>query len=912
MGLFCVEIFTAKRMRWLLYFPALTFSFHFFSRSAGLRKSTMPIQIIFSSLTKPTVNLSFGLLIVAISLIAPRLFGEEIRPDLDYFPSRLHAAIFRNWDIVPHERLAHVLGSDVSTIEKAGKELGLTKAKPTTLEEMHRNTELILRRNWPLFPRQQIEKLLDFTPTQFDDFLSKEIFLRALLASPPPGLTALKYEPPTSQTKTRVKWFGDHVRQHLKNVRDTPEQPRLAFVADLCRAHNPADFIRGTRPKPGDADLRSFKTIYLSSSAGTVLNTAAKDFTDYCEQIQHTGKFKRWNPFNSIHKRILVARDPTFPATETYSLKITTDSISLASGTEVGLSRGLVELERRMAERGGPFLSPVNETNSPSFHPRYVSSNFSLLTDPLGHDLDYGFPDGYLNEIFHQDAEGIWLYVLLQDLVPSPVFDELSAGSSARLQRLRELVNRAAKRGLKVYLYLNEPRAQFMPFFEKFPDVKGQPEGNTSALCTSTELVQKHLRGSCEKLFREVPGLGGVFVITASENLSNCYSHTRNTVCPRCSKRSSAEVIAESIRCMSEGVWAADPKAKFIVWDWSWHSVLGEEMPEQIIQRLPKGIGLMADFERGTHIERGGVAMDVEEYSISNIGPSPRAKTRSQQAGKFNFDFLAKIQLSSTWECGTVPFIPVPNLLARKAQAMRAVGVNGAMCSWTIGSYPSPNTEAFAIQNWNPNLSETDVLRRIAAKRYGENSVESAVRGWTKLSEAFTEEFPFFGNYNPPLQHGPSLPWNRKDIPPPFGNASLLNPKDDWINWSPPFSPELMSKLLHHMCDRWDDGLKDLSQITLKSGTRRKTAERDFGVAWMVGYHWRAYANGLEFYKARDAGNIPEMKRLAAEELKATEQAFRLVRADSRFGWELELQYFYRPLDVLERLISLDAVLEPQ
>jgi hypothetical protein len=46
--------------------------------------------------------------------------------------------------------------------------------------------------------------------------------------------------------------------------------------------------------------------------------------------------------------------------------------------------------------------------------------------------------------------------------------------------------------------------------------------------------------------------------------------------------------------------------------------------------------------------------------------------------------------------------------------------------------------------------------------------------------------------------------------------------------------------------------------------------------------------------------------------MKATKQAFRLVRGDSRFGWELELQYFYRPLDVLERLLSLEAVLEPQ
>jgi hypothetical protein len=34
------------------------------------------------------------------------------------------------------------------------------------------------------------------------------------------------------------------------------------------------------------------------------------------------------------------------------------------------------------------------------------------------------------------------------------------------------------------------------------------------------------------------------------------------------------------------------------------------------------------------------------------------------------------------------------------------------------------------------------------------------------------------------------------------------------------------------------------------------------------------------------------------------------VNADSRLGWEAELQYFYRPLDVLERLLSLDAIVD--
>jgi hypothetical protein len=195
-------------------------------------------------------------------------------------------------------------------------------------------------------------------------------------------------------------------------------------------------------------------------------------------------------------------------------------------------------------------------------------------------------------------------------------------------------------------------------------------------------------------------------------------------------------------------------------------------------------------------------------------------------------------------------------------------------------------------------------------RRYGPDATDAALNGWKKLSAAFHEEFPFFGSYNPPLQHGPSLPLYRRDIPPPFGNATLFNSKDDWRRWPPPYSPEVTIKVLSHLCDRWDEGLKDLREAVDRSGSRRKLAERDYGVAWMVGYHWRAFANNLEFYKARDAGDVAGMKRIASEELKATQEAFRLVRADSRFGWEAELQYFYRPSDVLERLISLDAVME--
>jgi len=837
---------------------------------------------------------------------------NEISPELDYFPSRLHAAIFRNWDIVPHERLAAVLGTDVKTIRKTGHALGLEVPAPFTPEMIRRNVEMVLRRNWPLLPRPQIEALLGFSAKDLDEFLGKEIFLRALLVGQPDGLTPLRFETPNKKIRARADWFRAHVKKHLAAVATSPPEPRLAFTNDLCRAHDPADFVAGTKSRTGNADLREAWAMHLPENSGPLLQNASEDFLDYCKKIQHAKTIHIATSAKSRAKTFSLALEPAWIEPEKYSLEVLQNSIALRGGSERGLARGLIELERRMGERGGPFLSPCHETNQPAFSPRYVSSYFSLMTDVLGQDLIDPFPDGYLNQLAHQDADGVWVYALLQDLVPSPVFEGMGVGGEARLKRLRDFVNRADKFGLKVYIYLNEPRAQFLPFFEKYPDVKGQPEGNTAALCTSTEAVQKHLRGSFEKLFHEVPGLGGVFVITASENLANCYSHSGNTSCPRCSKRNSADVIAESIRCMAEGTWTANPKAKFIVWDWSWHAVLGENKANEIIEKLPKGVSLMADFERGTKIERGGVKMNVEEYAISVIGPSPRAKLRSQQAKQLGLDFAAKIQLSTTWECGTVPFIPVPNLLARKAAAMRDCGVKTAMETWTIGSYPSPDSEAFALTQWNPQITEQECLRRVATRRYGSSAADDAVRGWTKLSEAFTEEFPFFGSYAPPLQNAPALPLYRREIPKPYGRASLLNPKDDWRSWTPPFRPELMIKLLRHLCDRWDDGMSDLQKAVENApAARRRLAERDLGVAWMVGYTYRAYANDLEFYMARDTKNFPVMKRIATEELKTTEEALRKVNADSRLGWEAELQYFYRPGDVMERLLSLDAIVEP-
>src|SRR3954447_3529013 len=137
---------------------------------------------------------TFATLMIALLLAVRGTAGEPIRADLDYFPSRMHAFVFRNWDIVPAERIAKTLGTDVRAVEKVAKTMGLQKAERVSAEMQRRNVEIIIRRNWPLVPREQIEMLLGFSAKELDEFLGKEIFLRALLAGPPPGLTSLKYE----------------------------------------------------------------------------------------------------------------------------------------------------------------------------------------------------------------------------------------------------------------------------------------------------------------------------------------------------------------------------------------------------------------------------------------------------------------------------------------------------------------------------------------------------------------------------------------------------------------------------------------------------------------------------------------------------------------------------------------------
>jgi hypothetical protein len=107
-------------------------------------------------------------------------------------------------------------------------------------------------------------------------------------------------------------------------------------------------------------------------------------------------------------------------------------------------------------------------------------------------------------------VNGVWLQGVLYQLARVPWQPELSARREERLKNLNALVAQARRHGIRVFLYLNEPRAMPAAFFQNRPEMAGVREGELTALCTSHPAVRQWMGDAVEHVFREVGGLAGV------------------------------------------------------------------------------------------------------------------------------------------------------------------------------------------------------------------------------------------------------------------------------------------------------------------------------------------------------------------------------------------------------------------
>jgi len=568
--------------------------------------------------------------------------------------------------------------------------------------------------------------------------------------------------------------------------------------------------------------------------------------------------------------------------------------------------------------RESPWLKSKGQD---AISPRFISPYSAIFGDVLMQsDFDKHYSPEVLENVARMGLDSVWLHALLRDMVPSKIFPEFGKDYEQRQQNLNRLIASAKRKGLGVYLFLNEPRG--MPdgeFYEKYPDTKGAPgriTDGTRCLCTSTQMVKDYIVEASKALFDNCPDLTGVILITASEAPTNCYFKSRDgkTPCPRCVKRSGPQVVAEVSQLIEKGVHLSKPDAKVIVWDWSW-MVVEEDPQEQIIKHLPDNVTLMVDYERGTPIERWGVKAEVNEYCLSVVGPSPRALAHAKLAQARNMPVMAKVQVGNTWELGYLPYIPVPHLVARKFKSMLDAGISGAMESWTLGTYPSINWEVAQAFYKKPVPDIDTAVREVASNLYGQRALPKVMEAWSIFDKTF-QQYPFQIGlvYSSFVAYGPAHPMYFE----PTGKKRRIMRNYDHLNWTRPYGPEVIADAFAKMAAQWRIGVERLDEaLNDVPADKKKEAAKDVVISRAVYLYFKSLSNQTRFliyrgqYKKKPQ-LLNKMGELVAEEIELAEQFHKIACSDSRVGYEPAMQYFYRPQDIRERIAACRYMLDVQ
>ncbi|MHC4518602.1 MAG: hypothetical protein ACYTAS_08445 [Planctomycetota bacterium] len=194
---------------------------------------------------------------------------------------------------------------------------------------------------------------------------------------------------------------------------------------------------------------------------------------------------------------------------------------------------------------------------------------------------------------------------------------------------------------------------------------------------------------------------------------------------------------------------------------------------------------------------------------------------------------------------------------------------------------------------------------------------------WSRFSAAFGE-YPFDGTYvyRGPSQYGPANLLYGK--PTGYRSTMVGFPYDDVAGWRGIYPADVLAGQFATMASGWQTGLSAFGVALEKIGEpdRRHAARRDFAVAQAIGLHFDSVANQIEFIAARDSllsgslsqserdARIETLRTILADEIRNAKTLLALTRQDPRLGFEASNHYYYLPLDLVEKVINCEYLLE--
>lgn len=508
-------------------------------------------------------------------------------------------------------------------------------------------------------------------------------------------------------------------------------------------------------------------------------------------------------------------------------------------------------------------------------------------------------PDGLLSEYSKKGINAVWVHGLLSALSYYPFDESLCVDYKKRRYKLINLIKRCKKYGIKVYLYLNEPRGLPVEKLGKFSHLAGRVEGGIANLCIENKEVQEYLYTAVKDLFDEVSDIGGVFTITMSENPTHCH-YVQGNNCPRCKHLPPEEVTAKINNIIYNAVKDSNSSAEVIANLWGWSQFMGwnDEQAKRGIGLLKKGISVLCVSEFDLDIEKGGVKGKIIDYSISNPGPGEVAKTNLTLAKELGHKTYAKIQVNNSWECSAVPYLPVFDLTYEHLENLKRIGVEDYLLTWTLGGYPSPAMDMISDYS---TLKERFSLDGWYEKYYGENGkiVKDAVE---EFCLAF-REYPFSVQtlYLSPQTLGASNLW---DLEASQNKSTMVcYAFDDYESWLGQYPYEVYLAQYKKLLSGWNKGIDKLKKIP-----NNQLIDELLLFAEVAYCHFEANLAQTEYAKAKRDGDRPALEKAVSIAYLNAERMISLKAKSSLIGFETSNHYFYTLRGLVEKVINLKRI----
>ena len=624
---------------------------------------------------------------------------------------------------------------------------------------------------------------------------------------------------------------------------------------------------------------------------------------------------------------------------EEFEIITSKDGTVLRAADSEGARRAVYAFEDLLCTAKGKSVMPENIRRKPFVKHRISRCFFGptyrppFFIDELTDDVDY-YPEEYLSKLAHENINGLWLTVYLRDY-PTPVMPGHGKDVEKRLAKLRRVVEKCGRYGIKIYLFMSEPKLWGEPYFcvpekdaQTHPELIGFKRAPYGFFCTSSEAGKQYFRDTISCLFSNVPQLGGIINIMYGEDNGSCASSAQifpgtpvNKDCPLCSKHELADLYANLAKLISDTMHLYNPQAEYIGWFYAPGQRDGSAQSKELLriaEKFPKDCTFMLNFESGVGIEQLGKTRRVFDYSLACVGPSELFKDSCSHAGKSG----AKIQVGCSHENAAVPFMPVPENLYDKYRFMSQNGVSAAMQCWYFGNYPGLMNKAAGKLSFLPFNQNAQAFLEDLARPDWRSDAPLVASAWHDFSMAYRNfpgnlAFEWYG----PLHNSIAWPLHLFPVNEPIAPSWILKNfpevSGDRIGESLGYCHTL-SEALTLCCtmrDLWLSGLEKLLSIRefyLDDPARLA----DISLAGAIGLQMKSTCNVLEFYLLRQDmlyfknDHLDDMALLVKAEIENSRQMAQLCEEDCRLGYHSEAEgYHFFPVKLRERIKLLEELL---